>query len=85
MRAFIRTALQARVAEGFRYFKLDFLWIKHLETRYDKKKTRLQIRRDLYQLYRESIGEDAYLGRARADSIAPVTATPTRPGPAPTR
>lgn len=61
VRAFIRAALQARVAEGFRYFKLDFLWIKHLETRYDKKKTRLQIRRDLYQLYRESIGEDAYL------------------------
>ena len=53
--------LTSRVAEGYRYFKLDFLWIKNLPTRHNQKKTRLEICRDVNKLYRESIGEDSYL------------------------
>ncbi len=61
VQAFVRKMLLDRVAEGFLYFKLDFLWIKNLQTRYDRKKTRLEIAREIYRIYRESIGEDAYL------------------------
>ncbi len=60
VKKFIRENLAARVAEGFRYFKLDFNGVR-TENRYDQKKTRLQIHRDLFQLYRESIGGDSYL------------------------
>jgi len=58
---FVRKALADRVAEGYRYFKLDFLWVRDLQTRYDWKKTRLEIARDIYKVYREAIGEDSYL------------------------
>ncbi len=61
VQAFIRKMLTARVAEGYRYFKLDFLWIKNLPTRHNQKKTRLEICRDINKLYRESIGEESYL------------------------
>ena len=63
VRKFIRKSLTDRVAEGFRYFKLDFLWIRGetLAKRFDQKKTRLQLARDVCQLYREAIGEDSYL------------------------
>ena len=61
VQAFIRKMLTDRVADGYRYFKLDFLWIKNLPTRHDQKKTRLEICRDVNRLYRESIGEDSYL------------------------
>jgi|GEM_PF-636571 len=61
VREFIRKMLAERVAEGYRYFKLDFLWIRNLSTRCDQKKTRLEICRDVNKLYRETIGEDSYL------------------------
>jgi len=60
VRRFIRENLAARVAEGFRYFKLDFNGVR-TEGRFDQKKTRLQIHRDLFKLYRECIGEGSYL------------------------
>ncbi len=61
VQAFVRKALTDRVAEGYRYFKLDFLWVRDLKTRHDWKKTRLEIARDIYKVYRESIGEESYL------------------------
>ena len=59
-RDFIRKALQARCAEGYRYFKVDFIRPRWKD-RYNQKLTRLQLVRDLFKLYRESIGEDSYL------------------------
>ena len=61
VQAFIRKMLTDRVAEGYRYFKLDFLWIRNLSTRHNQKKTRLEICRDVNKLYRECIGEESYL------------------------
>ena len=61
VQAFVRTSLADRVAEGYRYFKLDFLWIRNLESRHDRRKTRLEICRDINRIYREAIGEDSYL------------------------
>lgn len=58
---FVRKVLRDRVEEGFRYFKLDFLWARNLKTRHDWKKTRLEITRDIYRVYREAVGEDSYL------------------------
>jgi hypothetical protein len=60
VQAFVREMLAARLAEGFRYFKLDFNSIRS-GTRYDRKKTRLQAHRDLFKLYRECLGEETYL------------------------
>lgn len=59
-RDFIRNTLRERYAEGYRYFKLDFNWPRWKD-RYNQKLTRLQVMRGLFQLYRESIGEDSYL------------------------
>ena len=59
-REFIAKTLHERYAEGYRYFKLDFnnpRW----KDRHNQKLTRLQLMRDLFKLYRESIGEDCYL------------------------
>lgn len=61
VQAFIRKMLTDHVAEGYRYFKLDFLWIRNLAARFNQKKTRLEMCRDVNKLYRESIGEDSYL------------------------
>ncbi|MBM4142851.1 MAG: alpha-galactosidase [Lentisphaerae bacterium] len=59
VRAFFRRIVRRMVQEGFRYFKIDF---NHVAGRlHDPKKTHLQALRDLYRLYREEIGEDAYL------------------------
>ena len=59
-REFIKKTLHERYAEGFRYFKLDFNWARWKD-RYNQKLTRLQVQRELFKLYRECIGEDAYL------------------------
>ena len=59
-RDFIKNTLHERYAEGFRYFKLDFNHPRWKD-RYNQKLTRLQVFRDMFKLYRESIGEDAYL------------------------
>lgn len=61
MQEFVRKALRDRVDEGFRYFKLDFLWARNLKTRHDWKKTRLEMPRDIYRVYREAVGEDFYI------------------------
>ena len=59
-REMISQVLRERYAEGYRYFKLDFNHPRWRD-RYDRKKTRLQLQRDLFKLYREAIGEDSYL------------------------
>ena len=56
---FIREAVSARVQDGYRYFKFDFN--ETAPTRHDPKKTEFQALRDAFRLYRETIGEDAYL------------------------
>ena len=60
VRDYIRKTLQERYADGYRYFKLDFNTFR-TSKRHDQKKTRLQIARTAFKLYRESIGEDSYL------------------------
>jgi|GEM_PF-279190 len=57
---FIRQILRAAMAEGFRYFKIDFNIIESCRF-YDKKLTRFQAFRNLYRLYREEVGEESYL------------------------
>lgn len=59
-REHIRKAIAARVCEGFRYFKFDYLF-NLVTPRYDEKKTRFQAMRELFRLFRETIGEDSYL------------------------
>ena len=56
----IRSAIAARVREGFRYFKLDYNF--HLSPPLgDPKMTRFQAMRGLFRLYREAVGEDSFL------------------------
>ncbi|MCL2751212.1 MAG: alpha-galactosidase [Firmicutes bacterium] len=58
---FITEVVQKLKAKGFKYFKIDFN-ILHEKCRfYDGSKTRLQIYRDLYALYRAILGGDIYL------------------------
>lgn len=60
--SFIRRILKEKVDDGFTYFKFDFNHIK-VDGRcaYDPRKTSLQAYRQAYKLYRECIGEDAYM------------------------
>jgi hypothetical protein len=60
VREFIRKTLRARYAEGYRYFKLDFVWPR-IKDRQDQKMTQLQVTRDLFRQFREAIGEDSYM------------------------
>ena len=54
-----RETLQGLKRDGFTYFKLDFNNLE-MKGRKDMHKTRLQIHRDLFRLYREVLGEDVY-------------------------
>ena len=58
---FIREIIRDFVGQGFKYFKIDFNSLNSEAYYFDKSKTRLEIYRDLYKLYREEIGEDSYL------------------------
>ncbi|MDR0730331.1 MAG: alpha-galactosidase [Treponema sp.] len=60
-RAFIRDIIRRKKAQGFTYYKIDFNGLSP-DCRYtDPYKTRLQVYRDLYALYREELGEECYL------------------------
>jgi hypothetical protein len=60
-RDFLRELIRRHRQAGFGYFKFDFN-ILHDETRFhDPSRTRIQVLRDLFLLYRGEIGEDAYL------------------------
>ena len=59
--AFLRRTLRRMRQEGFEYFKIDFNQLGDGVRWHDPRKTRFQVYRDLYRLYREEIGEDAYL------------------------
>jgi hypothetical protein len=58
---FMRNIIRQKRAEGFTYFKIDFNTLDSNCRYTDASKTRLQIYRDLYALYREELGEDCYL------------------------
>lgn len=57
---FVRQIIREAMANGFRYFKIDF---NHIEACrfFDPKQTRFQAYRNLYRLYREEMGEESYL------------------------
>jgi alpha-galactosidase len=57
----LRAIIRQKRAEGFSYFKIDFNTIERTARLYNPTKTRLQAFRDLYRLYREEVGEEAYL------------------------
>lgn len=57
----IRQLIREFRAMGFTYFKIDFNNLEETTRWHDPKKTRLQVYRDLYRLYREEIGEHCYL------------------------
>ena len=64
----IRELIRTHRAEGFRYFKIDFNTVGGISTQsptgprlHDSSKTSFQAMRELYRLYREEMGEDAYL------------------------
>ena len=64
-RGFIRSIIRNALAEGFRYFKIDFNAVYHARF-HDAKATRFQALRQLYRLYREEMGGDAYLNSCMA-------------------
>jgi hypothetical protein len=57
---FIRQSISRLAKDGYRYFKFDFNHIDNTP-RCNNKMTRFQMLRDLYKLYREAAGEDAYI------------------------
>lgn len=59
VQSFIRRIMRRMVREGFEYFKIDFNTVGG--RLHNPKKTHLQALRDLYRIYREEIGEAAYL------------------------
>ncbi len=59
--AFIRELILVHRRLGFTYFKFDFNIVHEAERFHDPTKTRLQVLRDLFRLYREAVGEEAYL------------------------
>jgi hypothetical protein len=60
-REFIRNIIRRKKALGFTYYKIDFNSLAP-DCRYtDPYKTRLQVFRELYALYREEMGEESYL------------------------
>lgn len=58
---YLRTVIRNAYEDGFRYFKIDFNTLNPACCFYNPAKTRLQVYRELYQLYREEMGEDCYL------------------------
>jgi hypothetical protein len=60
-RAWIRDEMKRLRDAGFRYVKVDFNTIGENVRFHDPSKTAFQALRDLYALYRETLGEDIYL------------------------
>lgn len=58
---FIRGIIRAAKDDGFMYFKIDYNWVMEGCRFQNPYRTRLQVLRDLYTLYREEMGEEAYL------------------------
>jgi hypothetical protein len=61
VQAFLRHLLARLRSDGFTYFKIDFNFMGSNTRWHDCRATRMSAFRDLYKLYREAIGEDAYL------------------------
>ena len=58
----IRNIIKDAVALGYKYLKLDFTYpLSTARVQYNKKKTSFESLRDLYQLFRESAGDDIYI------------------------
>jgi alpha-galactosidase len=60
VQAFIVDIINNAKSEGFEYFKIDFNFISPCRF-HDPTKTRFQAMRDLYRLYRRTMGEAVYL------------------------
>lgn len=60
-RAFIRRELRLLYNQGFRHFKIDFNIVNPRARLHNPKKTRLQALRELYAMYRETVGEESHL------------------------
>lgn len=58
---FLREQLRGIKKEGFKYVKIDFNTLHENVRWHDTRKTRLQVFRDLYCLYREELGEGIHL------------------------
>lgn len=61
VQAYIRKWLTEVRNTGCNFFKLDFTIVSDSRNRHNNKLTRFQVQRELFKLYREAIGEDAYL------------------------
>jgi hypothetical protein len=59
-RQFLREIIRQKKREGFEYYKIDYNEISHDCRFHNPRKTRFQAFRELYQLYREEVG-DSYL------------------------
>lgn len=58
-REFIKNILKEHVAQGWRYFKLDFLYaLTAARVAYDRSKTMMESLRELHALFREAVGPD---------------------------
>lgn len=60
VKRFLREVIREKIAEGFTYFKFDFNVLNEHCVFWDRSKTRLQVMRELFSLYREELG-DCYL------------------------
>ncbi len=60
-REWIRELLLTYREMGFTYFKIDFTNLEGATRWHDRKKTRLQVYRELYALYREVLGEECHI------------------------
>ena len=69
---FIRDIIRQHRRLGFKYFKIDFTFLDANTRYHDPTKTRYQVFRDLYRLYREEIGDDNYLLACIVSFIRPV-------------
>ena len=59
---FVNNFMKSKVAEGWRYFKIDFTYpLSTARIAYNRKKTQFESHRDLYKLLRKSVGPEVLL------------------------
>lgn len=64
-REFIQDLIRQKYKDGFRYFKFDFCNVyMNGKTSYDPTKTSLEAFRELFEIYRRTIGEECYMESA---------------------
>lgn len=60
VKSYIHDVVSSFREAGFKYFKIDFNTLRENTHYYDQNKTRFEIYRQMYQIYRDAIGEDNY-------------------------